>query len=151
MNELARWDPFKAAIPFGESVFDMVPALLRPVTRSAAWVGPRMDVVENENAYQLAIELPGVPKDAIQVGVYQNTLTITAEVTNPAQQGAEGEGKAEEGTWLLRERSFGKFSRNITLPEAVDEASSEARYTDGVLYLTLQKKRATQVKRITVH
>ena len=52
---------------------------------------------------------------------------------------------------LLRERSCGRFSRNITLPEPVDEASSEARYTDSVLYLTLQKKRASQAKRITVH
>ena len=144
MNELARWDPFKSAIPFGESVFDMVPALLRPLSAAERrFAGPRMDVLENENAYQLAIELPGVPKEAIQVGVYDNTVTIGAET-------AEGE-KPEDQTWLLRERSFGKFSRNITLPEAVDEDSSEARYTDGVLYLTLRKKRASQVKRISVH
>ena len=51
----------------------------------------------------------------------------------------------------MRERSLGKFSRNITLPEALDEGTSQARYTDGVLYLTLQKKRATQVKRIAIH
>lgn len=147
MNELTRWDPFKSPIPFGETVFDMVPALLRPLSgMERRFTGPRMDVLENENAYQLAIELPGVPKDAIQVGVHENTVTIAAELTSQEK----GE-QAEERIWLLRERNFGKLARNITLPEAVDEESSEARYTDGVLYLTLRKKRASQVKRISVH
>ena len=148
MNELARWDPFKPALPFEGSMLDIIPAFLRPVARRFG--GPAMDVNETENAYELAIELPGVKKEAIQVGVYDNSLTISAEVAeekSPADDKADG----EEHRWLLRERSFGKFSRNITLPEPVDEASSQARYADGVLYLTLQKKRASQVKRLTVH
>lgn len=124
-------------------MFDIVPALLRPAAR-AGWGGPAMDVNETETAYQLAIELPGVSKEAIQVGIYENTVTIGAE---RAGQTAEG----EESDWLLRERSFGKFSRQIALPEAVDDAAAEARYADGVLYLTLPKKRASQVKRLTVH
>jgi HSP20 family protein len=134
-------------VPFEGSLFDIVPTLLRPAFNSAsrqAWTGPKMDVNETENAYQLAIELPGVKKEAIQVSVYENTVTIGAEL-------AEEKAGGEEQNWLLRERSFGKFSRNITLPEAVDGSSSEARYTDGVLYLTLQKKRARQVKRLTIH
>lgn len=143
MNELVRWDPFKAALPFEGSMLDMVPALLRPVARRGS-TGPAMDVNETENAYELAIELPGVKKEAIQVGVYENTVTIGAEA-------AEEKAGGEEERWLLRERSFGKFSRNITLPEPVDEASSQARYAEGVLYLTLQKKRASQIKRLTVH
>jgi HSP20 family protein len=129
MNELVRWDPFRAVLPFEGSLF------------GRAWSGPRMDVQETDTAYELAVELPGVKKEAIEVSVYENTVTIAGEIT------ANG----EEQNWLLRERSYGKFSRNIALPEAVDEDSSQARYADGVLYLTLQKKRATQVKRLTVH
>lgn len=143
MNELVRWDPFKPALPFEGSLFDMVPTLLRPIARQG-WSGPRMDVRETENAYELAVELPGVKKEAIQVSVYDDTVTIAAET---AEEKADG----EEQSWLLRERSFGKFSRNIALPEAVDEDSSQARYADGVLYLTLQKKRASQLKRLTVN
>jgi HSP20 family protein len=143
MNELARWDPFKPALPFEGSMLDIIPAFLRPVARRFG--GPAMDVNETENAYELAIELPGVKKEAIQVGVYDNTVTIGAEAAEEKAGGEEGE------QWLLRERSFGKISRNITLPEPVDETSSQARYADGVLYLTLQKKRASQIKRLTVH
>ena len=43
------------------------------------------------------------------------------------------------------------MTRNIRLPEAVDDTASEAKYVDGVLYLTLQKKRASQVKRLPIH
>jgi HSP20 family protein len=108
MNELVRWDPFKATLPFEGSLLDMVPTLFRPVSR-AAWSGPKMDIRETENAYELAVELPGVRKEAIQVSVYENTVTIVAEATEEAANG-------EEQNWLLRERSFGKFSRNITCP-----------------------------------
>lgn len=140
MNELVRQDPLQMA-PFGESVFDMIPTFFRPVSRAAAWHGPRMDVAESDSAYQLAVELPGIPKEAIQVSVYESSVTIGAEATR----------EPAEGQWLLRERSYGKFSRSLTLPEAVDDAASQARYADGVLYLTLQKKRASQVKRLAVH
>jgi HSP20 family protein len=143
MSELARWDPLQSVVPFGESLFDVVPTLLRPVTRSNAWTGARMDVAENEKSYQLAIELPGIPKDTIQVSVYDNTVTISGEAAAPQEQDGHN--------WLLRERSYGKLTRNIQLPEAVDDSASEAKYVDGVLYLTLQKKRASQVKRLTVH
>ena len=143
MNELARWEPFKAVDPLRDSLFDIVPSFFRAVAQPAAWQGPRMDVTETETGYQLAVELAGIPKDAIQVSVYENTVTISAET--PAVQEAEGQ------TWLLRERSHGKLVRNIQLPEAVDDSASEAKYANGVLYLSLQKKRASQVKRLTVH
>ena len=143
MNELARWDPFKSVVPFGESLFEVVPGLLAPLTRTSAWTGVRMDVAENEKSYQLAIELPGIPKDSIQVSVYENTVTITGEAAAPREEDGHN--------WLLRERSYGKLTRNIQLPEAVDDSASEAKYLDGVLYLTLQKKRASQLKRLTVH
>jgi len=140
MNELTRWDPFTSVVPFGETLLDVVPTLLRPMSRTAA-SGARMDVAENDRSYQLAIELPGIPKDSIEVSVYENTVTVSGEAAAPK----DGE------NWLLRERSYGKLTRNIQLPEAVDDSASEAKYLDGVLYLTLQKKRASQLKRLTVH
>ena|SRR2546423_4616856 len=141
MNELARLEPFKAVDPFRDSLFDVIPSFFRPA-QTAAWQGARMDVAEDDTRYYLAIELPGIPKEAIQVSVYENSVSISAEAASPQQQ--------EQQNWLLRERSFGKISRNISLPEAVDDTSSEARYAEGMLYLTLQKKRASQVKRLTI-
>jgi HSP20 family protein len=141
MNELARMEPFKALDPFHSSLFDVIPSFFRPA-QTAALQGPRMDVAEDETRYYLAVELPGIPKEAIQVSVYENSVSVGAEANSPQPQ--------QQQNWLLRERSFGKISRNISLPEAVDDTSSEARYAEGMLYLTLQKKRASQVKRLTI-
>lgn len=139
MNELVRWDPFKAIAPF-ESLFD-IPTLLRPV-RTEPFGGPRMDLAETDDAYRLAVELPGVKKEAIQVNVYENSVTVAAELAPPQDENTQ---------WLLRERGYGKFSRTLALPEAVDDEASEARYSDGVLTLTLKKKSASQQKRLTIH
>lgn len=137
MNELARWDPFQ------ESPFSLIPALFQPIARAASGA-PRMDVSDLGDAYQLAVELPGAKKEAIQVSVYRNTVTISAENAEERQEG-------EEPNWLLRERTVGKFSRSIALPEELDDNASEARYADGVLTLTLKKQSASRTKRLAVH
>lgn len=140
MMDIARWDPFE------DNPFDIFPAFLRPAGRrqgQTAWT-PRMDVYEREGAYGMAVELPGVNKDAIQVSIYDNRVTINAETREEKEAG-------NEETWLLRERSLGKITRSVTLPEAVDEAAAEARHVDGVLYLSLPKKQASRSKRLTIH
>lgn len=129
--------------PFEGSVFDMLPMLFRPVLRGAGSAEPRMDVLETGEAYRIAVDLPGVKKDAIQVTVYENSVTIGAEV----QEQKESD---QDVSWLLRERGFGKFSRTLALPEAVDERASDAKFTDGVLHLTLPKKRPRATKRLTI-
>jgi len=140
MNELVRWDPFKAVAPFEDGLF-AIPTLLASRMASA---GPRMDILETAEAYELSVELPGVPKDAIQVSVHDNSVSIAAEM--PERQEKEGDGE-----YLLRERSAGRFARSVTLPEPVDDEASAARYADGVLTLTLKKKSVTQAKRIAIH
>lgn len=136
MNELVRWDPFKALAPFEDGLFAM-PRLLRSP-------GCRMDIIETAEGYELSVEMPGVPKDAIQASVHDNSVTIAAQM--PARQD-----KDTEVEYLLRERSVGSFTRSVTLPEAVDDEASAARYVDGVLTLTLKKKNVSQARRITVH
>jgi HSP20 family protein len=142
MNELVRWDPFKTVAPFEDSFF-AIPSLFRPFGSRSITSGPRMDVAENEASYMLAVDLPGVNKEAIHVSVYENQVTISAELTE--------EPAGEDVHWLLRERSFGKFTRTVTLPDAVDDQASEARYADGVLHITLKKRSTSQTKRLTIH
>jgi HSP20 family protein len=151
MANISLWDPLSFGSTPARLAGDLLgslPSLLQPVTR-AMDSGFRMDVAENENAYRLAIDLPGVRKEDIQVSVHENQLTITAELRD--EKAANGDAGSEQANWLVRERAFGKVSRTIALPEKVDDTSAEARYTDGVLYLTLPKSRVTAAKRLTVH
>ena len=132
--------------PFDETIDDLFRGFfVRPVS----YEGPsgaaqfRVDVSENDKAYTLRAEIPGVKKDEIQITIDGDTVAIGAEVKH--------EKDVKNGDRVLRtERYFGKVYRAFTLGQAVDEASASARYTDGVLELTLPKKAAVQAKRITI-
>lgn len=103
----------------------------------------KMDVKENDKAYSVHAEIPGVKKDDIHITIDGNQVAISAEV--------KSEKDVKEGEKVLRsERYYGKVSRSFTLPLDVDEGSAQAKYNDGVLDLTLPKKAATQSRRVTV-
>jgi HSP20 family protein len=103
----------------------------------------RVDVTENNGAYTLRAELPGVKKDDINIAIDGDQVAISAEVKN--------EKDVKDGDRVLRsERYYGKVYRAFTLGQPVDEAAANAKYADGVLELTLPKKAAVTAKRITV-
>jgi HSP20 family protein len=103
-----------------------------------------MDVTENENAYRVAAELPGVRKEDISVSVQADTVTIAVEVRR--------EKEVKDGEQVLRsERYHGKVSRTVSFEHELDETAAEANYNDGVLQLVLPKKAAATRKRLTVN
>lgn len=104
----------------------------------------RVDVSENDDAYIVRAEIPGVKKDDIHVTIDADQIAISAETRN--------EREVKEGERVLRaERHYGKVYRAFTLGQAVDEDKSVARYADGVLELTLVKKAAASVKRLSIN
>ncbi len=103
----------------------------------------RVDVSENEAGYTVHAELPGVKKDDIQIAIDGNRVEITAEVKN--------EKEVKEGEKTLRtERYYGKVYRAFALDQDIDDAATEARYSDGILELKLPKKTSAKAKRISV-
>ena len=138
MANIARFTPFDDAF---DDLFRGF--LVRPVSYESQ-VGAaqiRVDVTENDNAYNLRAEIPGVKKDDIQITIDGDTVAVAAEVKN--------EKDVKNGDRVLRtERYFGKVYRAFTLGQAVDETAASAKYADGVLELTLPKKAAVQSKRI---
>ena len=118
-------------------------AFFAPVNGSTRVAGGSidLDVVETPEAYVVKAEVPGVAKDKIEVKVEDRDVTIAVEY----RQEIEANGKA-----LWRERSFGKASRAIRLPEAVDANAAQAKHVDGVLQLTLPKIAKANAKQITI-
>ena len=100
-----------------------------------------LDVVETPNAYIVKAEVPGVAKDRIDVKVEDRDVTISFET----REELDAEGKS-----LWRERSYGKATRSIRLPEAVDANAAEAKHVDGVLQLTLPKFAKANARQITI-
>jgi HSP20 family protein len=103
----------------------------------------RVDVTENENAYVIHAEIPGVNKEDINISIDGDQVAISAEVKN--------EKEVKDGERTLRsERYYGKVYRAFQLGAPADEASATAKYNDGILELTLPKKAAASAKRITI-
>ncbi len=103
----------------------------------------KMDVSEDDKAYTVHAEIPGVKKEDIHVTIDGNQVAISAEVRN--------EKEVKEGEKVLRsERYYGKVSRAFTLGQDVDEAAAQAKYNNGVLDLTLPKKKAVSSKKLAI-
>jgi HSP20 family protein len=147
MANITRFDPFSIARldPFGESFEDVFRRMLRPVRweGEGAPVEIKVDVEENDKAYVVKAEIPGVKKEDIDVQVDGNVVTISAESKR------EKEVK-EKGKVIRSERYYGSMLRSFSLAHDVNEAEANAKYADGILELTLPKKATTAAKKLAV-
>ena len=116
--------------PFGEEFFqrffnDIASRDDRGVFR------PAVDVAEEEDAFKVSAELPGVSREDIHVEVLEGVLTLKAERKSAQEE--------DHDNRVLAERSFGSFERRFHLPDTVDADSIGAELKDGVLTLTVPK------------
>ncbi|NQT24082.1 Hsp20/alpha crystallin family protein [candidate division KSB1 bacterium] len=103
---------------------------------------PLVDVVENEDAYEVVAEIPGMSKDDIHLSLEGNVLTLSGEKLTVSK----------DGTVLHRnERSNGKFERSFKLPKEVKAAEIKAQYENGILTVTLPKAEVVKPKQISIH
>ena len=145
MANITRYDPFREITRFDpfRNFDDLFKGfLVRPVSRE---LEPeiKMDVSEDDKAYTIRAEIPGVKKEDIKVSVDGNQVSISAEVKKEKE---EKEGKKV----VHSERYYGKAYRSFTLDHDVDPDAAKAKYSDGVLELTLPKKTGTARKELTV-
>ena len=139
MANISRYEPYEINDPLD----NLFRGFFRPVQMDKDMPQIRMDVKEDETAYAVHADMPGVAKDDIHVTIDGNTVSISAEVKKNTEQ-KEGE------KVLRRERYFGRVSSSFALENEVDEATASARYQDGVLELVLPKKTAAAAKRLAI-
>ena len=145
MANIARYDPFREITRFDpfRDLDDMFKGFrVRPALRD---LEPeiKMDVSEDDKTYTVRAEIPGVTKEDIKVAVDGNQVSISAEVKKQKEE--------KEGKKVIRsERYYGSMYRSFTLDHDVDPDATKAKYTDGVLELTLPKKPGTAGKEIKV-
>ena len=103
----------------------------------------KVDVAEQNGDYKVVAELPGVRKEDIKVAIDGDEVSISAET--------RVEKEAKDGERLLHsERYVGKVSRAFRLAQEIDESRASAKYSDGVLELTLPKKAVAAAKQLTI-
>jgi HSP20 family protein len=141
MANITRYDPF-------QDLFDDLfkGFLVRPVMGEGGQpqiARMKIEVAENKDAFTVKAEVPGVKKEDIQISIDGDQVSITAEVKQ--------EKEVKEGERVVHsERYYGKVARAFRLGHEIDEATSSAKYSDGVLELTLPKKAAAKSKQISV-
>lgn len=103
----------------------------------------KIDVKEDDAAYTVHAEVPGVAKDDIQVAIDGNVVSLRAEVQQKDEK--------KEGEKVLRsERYYGAVERSFQLPADIDAAQAKAKYENGVLTLTLPKKQSSVAQRLKI-
>ena len=122
-----------------EDVFDrfLAPPVMFPLLGTeplrkapATWV-PALDLTETEKDFVIRAEVPGVPRENLDVHLEGDLLTLTGHRERIARETNENV--------LWEERETGKFVRTLRLPRPVEPAKVEAHYTDGVLTVRLPK------------
>lgn len=101
-------------------------------TRLAEWLSPASEASSSEDAYDIAMELPGVSEADVDLTVENGVVTVRGE------KRTETERKGD--TWFFSERQYGAFRRSFRLPEDADAEAVNATMKDGVLRISVPKK-----------
>jgi HSP20 family protein len=141
---LMKWEPFEGLTTLRQEMnrvferfFDEGP--LRVWERAFE---PAVEVADTPEAVIVKAQVPGVPKDNIQVSMTDNAMILKGEMKE--------EEKKEDKNYYRREWRYGAFERTIPLPVAVQAEKVTADLKDGVLTVTLPKREAAKAKQIPI-
>ena len=104
--------------------------------------GPEADFFENQNEFVLEMDLPGFTNESVDVTVEKGVMTIHGERSLETEEA--------EGTYHLRERSWGKFSRSFSIPHTIDSEAVDANFAKGVLTVKLPKAPEALARKIEI-
>ncbi len=99
--------------------------------RLAEWLAPAAEASTDDKVYTIAMELPGVGEEDIDLSVAGGVVTVKGEKRSSREETGE--------TWYFSERQYGSFSRSFRLPPDADEAGVSADLKNGVLTVTVPK------------
>jgi len=92
---------------------------------------PAVNIADNKDNYEISLAAPGMKKDAFNIDVEGNVLTISAEKEEKKEE--------KDERYSRREFNYTSFSRSFTLPEGINKDKIDASYDNGLLKLTLPK------------
>jgi len=142
---MVRWDPGREMVSLREAMDRLFEeSFLQPGAfggEKAAGMLP-LDVYETENEVVVKATVPGVKPEDIDVTLTGDVLSIKGEY--------KSEEKTEKRNYLRQERRYGSFSRQVSLPVAVNSDQCQATFENGVLTLELPKADAAKAKSIRV-
>ncbi|HUK57642.1 MAG TPA: Hsp20/alpha crystallin family protein [Stellaceae bacterium] len=117
-------------MPSMRRMFDLIPE------ESMNFNVPAVDVTEDDKAYKIAAELPGLEEKNIEVTLTGDVLTLKGEKRQEKEE--------KNKNWYVSERAYGSFQRAFELPDGIDRDKIAAEFSKGVLTVTLPKSAEVQ-------
>ena len=151
MARVSLYDPFADVFPalFRSVLTPVYKDRTAPVTTAGtavqsaqAGVPMRADVIETAQGYVVRADLPGVPKEAIQIDIDANRVNLRASVQRDQER--------PEERVLRGERHAGEYARSFVFAEEIDDTRASAKVEHGVLELVLPRKTGVGPTRLTV-
>lgn len=145
---IKRWEPARSMEKFLQEMFEEpMPSRFFRRFPSLRWekefeTVPAVDMFDKDDEIVVKAEIPGIDKENIKISVSDNVLTIKGEMKK--------EEEVKEEDYYYAERSYGSFSRSLTLPAKVAEDKIKAEYKDGILEVHLPKAAESKPKEIKV-
>ena len=127
-------------------LFDDIFGLSRGSRMQNLLRAPESEVVETDREIRVAIDMPGMSSEDLDISLENNVLTVSGE-----RRSQWSEGEERDAVWHLSERRYGKFTRSFVLPRDVDQDAIQARFENGVLLVTVPKSERVRRRKIEVH
>jgi HSP20 family protein len=136
-----KWDPVCDFRILERNLFQLLDRAAGSRRPAASWE-PAVELLERGDEQVIRVELPGVSREQIEIGVEGKVLSVRG------RREREADGRGER--CLRSERNHGSFARHFKLPETVDAARIRATQQDGVLEIVLPRQERAKAKRIEV-
>jgi len=145
---IVKWEPYRRTLSPWRNWFEMPDRMNQLLDNvfgedgdNVAW-GPSVDVVENDNNFQIVAELPGIKMEDVNISLTDNILTLKGEKKNEVSE--------NKRNYCRVERNYGKFQRSFSLPSSVDAGKVKANLDSGVLTITLPKAEQAKAREIPI-
>jgi HSP20 family protein len=144
---MSQWNPLQDLMVLQDRMNRLFEDATQRRTQSAGEAGdeferadwtPTADIYETDSGYTIAIDLPGIKRDAIEIDIDDNRLMV------------KGTRVVDESKSRRSERPRGKFLRSFTVPASIDQNKIGAEYKDGVLQIRLPKRAEQKAQKIEV-
>ncbi len=136
MNELMNWDPFREL----DTVHDRMNRLFNRGFSGQLFSAPSTDIYEEDGKLVIETALPNFTGDEVDAQINQNRLEIKAE--------HKSENESNERNYLRRESTSQSYYRQFVLPQDVDVDDAIAKFENGVLRVSFNKKELPQPKKL---
>ncbi len=146
MNSAIRWQPFRSN---GNTLQEQVNRLFessyngRNSESAVTTWAPAVDIYETENELVLKADLPAIDEKDLDIRIENNTLTVRGE--------RKFEKQVNEDSYLRVERSYGSFSRSLSLTNTINTEAIRAEYKNGVLTVQMPKRAESKPKQVKVN